>query len=90
MVVVSGGGAGIGAAIAEELGRNGVYVVTMDPMVTLDGAARLESSEQTTAQRIVAAGGTRRVRPTFRSPMPRASRRCSRSWSQTSARWMPW
>ena len=61
MVVVSGGGAGIGAAIAEELGRNGVYVVTMDPMVTLDGAARLESSEQTTAQRIVAAGGAARA-----------------------------
>ncbi len=63
-MVVTGGGAGIGAAIAEELGRNGAYVVTMDPMVTLDGAARLESPEQTTAQRIVDAGGAARAADT--------------------------
>ena len=42
VVVVTGGAAGIGAAIAEELGRNGTYVVTLDPMVTLDGSGRLE------------------------------------------------
>lgn len=57
VAVVTGGGAGIGAATAEELGRNGWYVVTLDPLVTLDGTERLPDAEQTTAGRIVAAGG---------------------------------
>ncbi len=57
VVVVTGGGAGIGAAIAEELGRRGDHVVTMDPLVTLDGTERLPPAEETTAGRIVAAGG---------------------------------
>ena len=57
VVVVTGGGAGIGAAIAEELGRRGDLVVTMDPLVTLDGTERLPPAEETTAGRIVAAGG---------------------------------
>ena len=57
VVVVTGGGAGIGAAIAEELGRRGDFVVTMDPLVTLDGTERLPPAEETTAGRIVAAGG---------------------------------
>ena len=57
VVVVTGGGAGIGAAIAEELGRRGDFVVTMDPLVTLDGVERLPPPEETTAGRIVAAGG---------------------------------
>ena len=52
VVVVTGGAAGIGAGIAEELGRAGAFVVTMDPMVTVDGSSRLETSEQTTAARI--------------------------------------
>jgi NAD(P)-dependent dehydrogenase (short-subunit alcohol dehydrogenase family) len=56
-VVVTGGGAGIGAAIAEELGRSGDFVVTMDPLVTLDGVEQLPPAEETTAGRIVAAGG---------------------------------
>jgi NAD(P)-dependent dehydrogenase (short-subunit alcohol dehydrogenase family) len=60
-VVVTGGAAGIGAGIAEELGRAGAFVVTMDPMVTVDGTARLETSEQTTADRIVAGGGAARA-----------------------------
>ena len=34
--VVTGGGRGIGAAIAEELARGGDFVVTVDPLVTLD------------------------------------------------------
>ena len=34
VVAVTGGGGGIGAAIAEELGRQGAFVVTMDPLVT--------------------------------------------------------
>lgn len=61
VAVVTGGGGGIGAAIAEELGRTGHVVVTVDPLVTLDGAAPLETTEPTTAERIVAAGGTARA-----------------------------
>jgi NAD(P)-dependent dehydrogenase (short-subunit alcohol dehydrogenase family) len=60
VVVVTGGGAGIGAAIAEEIGRQGAFVVTMDPLVTLDGSAQETSAEPTTADRIVAAGGAAR------------------------------
>jgi NAD(P)-dependent dehydrogenase (short-subunit alcohol dehydrogenase family) len=58
---VTGGGGGIGAAIAEELGRGGWFVVTVDPLVTLDGTQRLEEPEETTAGRIVAAGGSARA-----------------------------
>ena len=60
VAVVTGGGGGIGAAIAVELGRDGWHVVTVDPMVTVDGAAPAAGagSEETTADRIVAAGGS--------------------------------
>ena len=58
VAVVTGGGGGIGAAIAEELGRGGWFVVTLDPLVTLDGSEQLPEPEETTAGRIVAAGGT--------------------------------
>jgi NAD(P)-dependent dehydrogenase (short-subunit alcohol dehydrogenase family) len=61
VAVVTGGGGGIGAAIAEELGRGGWFVVTLDPLVTLDGSERLPEPEETTAGRIVAAGGTARA-----------------------------
>ena len=37
VTVVTGGAVGIGAAIAEELGRQGVFVVTVDPGVAVDG-----------------------------------------------------
>jgi NAD(P)-dependent dehydrogenase (short-subunit alcohol dehydrogenase family) len=57
VVVVTGGAGGIGGAIAEELGRQGAQVLTMDPMVTLDGSAPAEAAGPTTAERIVAAGG---------------------------------
>lgn len=62
VVVVTGGAVGIGAAIAEELGRSGAFVVTLDPMVAVDGSARVDAPdpEPTTAERIVAAGGTAR------------------------------
>ena len=61
VAVVTGGGGGIGAGIAEELGRAGWYVVTVDPLVTLDGSERLPEAEETTAGRIVAAGGSARA-----------------------------
>jgi NAD(P)-dependent dehydrogenase (short-subunit alcohol dehydrogenase family) len=61
VAVVTGGGGGIGAAIAEELGRGGWFVVTVDPLVTLDGSAQLPEPTETTAGRIVAAGGSARA-----------------------------
>jgi NAD(P)-dependent dehydrogenase (short-subunit alcohol dehydrogenase family) len=61
VAVVTGGGGGIGAAIAEELGRDGWFVVTVDPLVTLDGTERLPEPEETTAGRIVATGGSARA-----------------------------
>ncbi|HEY2302242.1 MAG TPA: SDR family oxidoreductase, partial [Acidimicrobiales bacterium] len=64
VVVVTGGGAGIGAAIAEELARAGVFVVTMDPMVKVDGSGPLKEAKPTTADLIVKAGGTARASST--------------------------
>lgn len=61
VAVVTGGGGGIGAGIAQELGRSGWFVVTVDPLVTLDGSERLPEPEETTAGRIVAAGGSARA-----------------------------
>ena len=60
VAVVTGGGGGIGAAIAEELGHGGWFVVTVDPLVTLDGSEPLPEPEETTAGRIVAVGGSAR------------------------------
>lgn len=64
VVVVTGGAIGIGAAIAEVCGAQGAYVVTMDPVVTLDGTPQEGAVEQTTAERIVAAGGAARASST--------------------------
>jgi NAD(P)-dependent dehydrogenase (short-subunit alcohol dehydrogenase family) len=61
VVVVTGGAVGIGAAIAEELGRNGAFVVTVDPGVAVDGTPQSGGDELTTAQRIVDAGGRARA-----------------------------
>jgi NAD(P)-dependent dehydrogenase (short-subunit alcohol dehydrogenase family) len=61
VAVVTGGGGGIGAAIAEELGRSDWLVVTVDPLVTVDGSERLPEQAETTAARIVAAGGSARA-----------------------------
>lgn len=59
-VVVTGAAVGIGAAIAEELGRLGVFVVTLDANVTVDGSGPAETAGRTTAERIVDAGGAAR------------------------------
>lgn len=61
VVVVTGGGGGIGAAIATELGRKGAFVLTMDPLVSLDGTEQLPAPAETTASRIIAAGGAARA-----------------------------
>ena len=58
VVLVTGGGGGIGAAVAMELGRRGDHVVTVDPLVTVDGTAPDGDQGPTTAERIVAAGGS--------------------------------
>jgi NAD(P)-dependent dehydrogenase (short-subunit alcohol dehydrogenase family) len=60
-VVVTGGGSGIGAAIAESIGRTGAHVITVDPLLSLDGTEHLPGAEETTADRIVAAGGSARA-----------------------------
>lgn len=61
VVVVTGGGGGIGAAIAESIAGTGAFVVTVDPLVSVDGAEQLPEPEQTTAGRIVAEGGAARA-----------------------------
>jgi NAD(P)-dependent dehydrogenase (short-subunit alcohol dehydrogenase family) len=61
VVVVTGGGAGIGAAIAEAVGRSGAYVVTVDPGVTVDGLGQDDAPAETTADRILASGGAARA-----------------------------
>lgn len=61
VVVVTGGAGGIGAAIAEACGQRGDYVVTLDPVVELDGSPQHDREGRTTAERIVDAGGQARA-----------------------------
>ncbi|OMC41376.1 hypothetical protein A5740_23190 [Mycobacterium sp. GA-1841] len=61
VVVVTGGGGGIGAAVARALGRAGDFVVTLDPLVSLDGAQTLPVPEFTSADQIIADGGDART-----------------------------
>jgi NAD(P)-dependent dehydrogenase (short-subunit alcohol dehydrogenase family) len=61
VAVVTGGAGGIGGSIAEALGRQDWHVVTVDPLVTLDGTERLPEPADSTAARIVAAGGSARA-----------------------------
>lgn len=58
VAVVTGGGGGIGAAAAMELGRRGVHVVTVDPLVSVDGTEGVPPTGPGTADRIVEAGGS--------------------------------
>ena len=62
-------------------GRTGAFVVTVDPLVTLDGSEQLPEPEETTAGRIVAAGGAARasaVSVTDGAGVRRALRRAGR------------
>lgn len=64
VAVVTGGGGGIGAAIAESISRTGAFVVTVDPLVSVDGSEQVprpEKGTETTAGRIVSAGGDARA-----------------------------
>jgi NAD(P)-dependent dehydrogenase (short-subunit alcohol dehydrogenase family) len=53
VVVVTGGGNGIGAAVAAELKRQGWYVVTVDPMLSLDGSAKAADAPPPSGDRAV-------------------------------------
>ena len=59
--VVTGGGGGIGTAVALELARRGVAVVAMDPGVGVQGEPLNEPTAAQTAQRIAAEGGVARA-----------------------------
>ena len=59
--VVTGGGGGIGTAVAVELARRGVAVVAMDPGVGVQGEPLNEPTAAQTAERIVAEGGVARA-----------------------------
>ncbi len=59
--VVTGGGGGIGTAVALELARRGVAVVAMDPGVGLQGEPLNEPTAAQTARRIAAEGGVARA-----------------------------
>jgi NAD(P)-dependent dehydrogenase (short-subunit alcohol dehydrogenase family) len=59
--VVTGGGGGIGTAVALELARRGIAVVAMDPGAGLQGEALGEPTAEETARRIVAEGGVARA-----------------------------
>jgi NAD(P)-dependent dehydrogenase (short-subunit alcohol dehydrogenase family) len=59
--VVTGGGGGIGTAVALELGRRGVAVVAMDNGVSVQGEPLNEPTAAHTAELIVAEGGVARA-----------------------------
>ncbi|MFO7591784.1 MAG: SDR family NAD(P)-dependent oxidoreductase [Acidimicrobiia bacterium] len=61
VAVVTGAAVGIGAAIAEELAREGAFVVTVDPGVAVDGSPQQAEAEHATVQRILDAGGQARA-----------------------------
>jgi NAD(P)-dependent dehydrogenase (short-subunit alcohol dehydrogenase family) len=61
LVVVTGAATGIGAAIADKLGSEGAFVVTLDANVSLDGSAPSTATGPATAERIIDSGGSARA-----------------------------
>jgi NAD(P)-dependent dehydrogenase (short-subunit alcohol dehydrogenase family) len=61
VAVVTGGGGGIGTAVAHELARRDVAVVAMDPGTGLQGEPLGEPTAEQTARRITAEGGAARA-----------------------------
>ena len=59
--MVTGGGGGIGTAIALELARRGIAVIAMDPGVGVQGEPLNEPTAAQTAQLITAQGGVARA-----------------------------
>lgn len=66
VVVVTGGGGGIGAAIAESIGRTGDFVVTVDPLVSVDGSEHLPNRRKTPRDDRRPHRGGRRIRTGLR------------------------
>jgi NAD(P)-dependent dehydrogenase (short-subunit alcohol dehydrogenase family) len=58
VAVVTGGGGGIGSAVALELGLQGAHVVVADPGVSVEGEPVHEPTAAAAAERIMAAGGS--------------------------------
>lgn len=61
VAVVTGGGGGIGTAVALDLARRGVAVVAMDPGVGIQGEPLHEPSAERTARQITGEGGVARA-----------------------------
>ena len=90
VAVVTGGGGGIGGAIAEDLGRSGWFVVTVDPLVTLDGTEQLA---RTRGDHGRAHRGRRRLGPGLLGLGHRRRRPCvlsSTNWPTSAAASTPW
>ena len=87
VAVVTGGGGGIGAAIAEELGRNGIFVVTMDPLVSVDGAEQLPPAAGDDSRADRGGRGVGPVLDRLGSPTATPSVCCSPRWPMSSEGW---
>ena len=83
------GAAGSAPRSPRSSAAQGAFVVTMDPLVSLDGTEPLPPPEETTAGRIVAAGGSARATSVSVTDGDAVSAASSRS-SAGSTRWSTW